>query len=252
MILKIALRRLPHATHTKENAMPDIRINSLEGKSFSAYCAMPKGGSGPGLVVIQEIFGVNAGMRQLCDYFASKGYIAVCPDLFWRQQPDVQLTDQTQAEWDKAFALFNGFDVEAGVRDLLSTLAYVRAIPGCAGKVGAIGYCLGGKMAFLMASRSDVDATVGYYGVGLDGLLDEVMDIRMPLLLHMAALDKFVPETARAKILKSIAKNPVISSHVYEGADHAFARPNGQTYNEPAAKLAEQRTLAFFEENLKI
>lgn len=233
------------------SAMPDIRVNSLEGQSFGAYCAMPPGGSGPGLVVIQEIFGINAGMRQLCDFFASKGYIAVCPDLFWRQQPGVQLTDQTQAEWDKAFALFNGFDVEAGVRDLLSTLAHVRAIPGCTGKVGAIGYCLGGKMAFLMASRSDVDATVGYYGVGLENLLDEVLDVRMPLLLHMAALDKFVPETTRAKILKSTSKNPVITAHTYEGADHAFARPNGQTYNEAAAKLAETRTLAFFEENLK-
>src|ERR1700749_3312315 len=145
--------------------MPDIKIKSLENKEFSAYCAMPASGNGPGLVVCQEIFGVNEVMRKVCDDFAAKGYIAVCPDLFWRQQPGVQLTDKSPPEWDRAFELYKGFDVEAGVRDLLSTLAHIRAMKGCSGKVGSVGYCLGGKLAFLMATRSDVEATVSYYGV---------------------------------------------------------------------------------------
>jgi len=230
--------------------MPDTTIKSLEGKSFSAYCAMPDGGHGQAIVVIQEIFGVNQAMRSICDDFAAKGYIAICPDLFWRQQPGIQLTDQSAAEWDRAMELYKGFDVEAGVRDLLATVGHVRAMPGCGGKVGAVGYCLGGKLAWLMAARSDVDATVSYYGVGLDAMLDEVHDIRMPLMLHIAALDTYTPEPVRTKILKSITRNPVISAYVYEGADHAFARPNGKNYNKDAADLANQRTNAFFAEHL--
>jgi carboxymethylenebutenolidase len=230
--------------------MPDIRIQSLKNEEFGAYCALPPSGNGPGLVVIQEIFGVNAVMRGFCDMFASKGYIAVCPDLFWRQQPGVQLTDKSPAEWDRAFELYKNFDVEAGVRDLLATLAHVRSIKGCSGKVGSVGYCLGGKLAFLMASRSDVDAAVSYYGVGLDQMLGEVHDIRMPLMLHIAALDKFCPEPVRQKILKTVAKNPAITAYVYEGADHAFARTGGQNYNEAAAKLAQERTDKFFAEHL--
>jgi len=230
--------------------MPDIRIKSLKNEEFGAYCAMPPSGNGPGLVVIQEIFGVNSIMRGFCDAFAAKGYIAVCPDLFWRQQPGVQLTDKSPAEWDRAFELYKAFDVEAGVRDLLATLAHVRNVKGCSGKVGSVGYCLGGKLAYLMAARSDVDASVSYYGVGLEDMLGEVYDIRMPLMLHIAALDKFMPEATRQKVLKAFAKNPSITAYVYEGVDHAFARTGGQNYNETAAKLANGRTDTFFTEHL--
>jgi len=232
--------------------MPDIKIPSLHGQEFGAYCAMPEKGMGPGLIIIQEIFGVNVNMRKICDDFAAKGYIAVCPDLFWRQEPNVQLTDKTPAEWDRAFELYKGFDVEAGVRDLLSTLAYVRSMKGCTGKVGAVGYCLGGKLAYLMASRCDVDATVSYYGVDLEKYLDEVHDIRAPLIINIAALDKFMTEPVRQKILRSVARNPVITAYVYEGVDHAFARPNGQNYNAAAAELANERTYAFLAEYLKL
>jgi carboxymethylenebutenolidase len=231
--------------------MSNITIPSFDGKSFSAYCATPEGGHGPGLIVIQEIFGVSAGMRQICDDFAKKGYIAICPDLFWRQQPGVQLTDKTPAEWDRAMELYKGFDGEAGVRDLLSTLAYVRTMKGCTGKVGCVGYCLGGRMAYLMAARSDVDASSSYYGVGLDELLDEIHDIRMPALIHIAALDKHVPEPVRNKILRACSHNPVIHPYVYEGVDHAFARPGGQNYNKAAADLANKRTDELFAEYLQ-
>lgn len=231
--------------------MPDITISSFDGKTFGAYCAQPAGGHGPGLIVIQEIFGVNANMRKVCDDFAAKGYIAVCPDLFWRQQPGVQLTDKTPAEWDRAMELYNGFDAEAALRDLLSTLGHIRTMKGCSGKVGAVGYCLGGKMAYMMAARSDVDATVSYYGVALDKMLDEVMDIRMPLIINIAGLDKYAPPPVREKIIKSCARNPVITVYVYEGADHAFARINGQNYNKEAADLANGRTAKFFAEYLQ-
>ena len=231
--------------------MPDIKIKSLDEKEFGGYYAAPPSNRGAGILVIQEIFGVNAAMRRICDDFASKGYLALCPDLFWRQQPGVQLTDKTEQEWKRAFELMNGFDREAGVRDLLATLAHLRSMPGCNGKVGAVGYCLGGRLAFLMASRSDVDAAVGYYGVGLDELLDEVHDIRMPLVLHFAALDKFSQPPVRDKIIAGLKKNPVITTYVYENVDHAFARPGGQNFNQQAAELANGRTLDFFAKNLQ-
>jgi carboxymethylenebutenolidase len=231
--------------------MPDIKIKSLDEKEFGGYYAAPPSNRGAGILVIQEIFGVNAAMRRICDDFASRGYLALCPDLFWRQQPGVQLTDKTEQEWKRAFELMNGFDVEAGVRDLLAALAHLRSMPGCNGKVGAVGYCLGGKLAYLMASRSDVDASAGYYGVGLEDMLDEVHDIRMPLMLHFAGLDKFCRPPLRDKIIAGLKKNPAISAYVYENADHAFARPGGQNFNQQAAELANGRTLEFFAKNLQ-
>ena len=231
--------------------MADITIKSLEGKSFGGYCALPTGGRGPGLIVIQEIFGVNSAMRELCDAYASKGYIAICPDLFWRLQPGIQLNPKEPAEMDAAMDLFKQFDAEAAMRDLLSTLGHIRAMPACAGKVGAVGYCLGGKLAFLMAARSDVEAAVSYYGVGLDQLLDEVHDIRMPLIVDIAGLDSHVPPPVRDKIVAALARNPAITAYVYPEADHGFARPHGRTYNAAAAELANQRTDAFFAKNLQ-
>jgi carboxymethylenebutenolidase len=231
--------------------MPDIKITSLEGQEFSAYCALPAMGHGPGLIVIQEIFGVNANLRKICDDYAAQGYVAVCPDLFWRQEPDVQLTDQSKEEWARAFELYKGFDVEAGIRDLLSTLGHIRKMHACNGKVGAIGYCLGGKLAFLMSTRSDVDASVSYYGVELDKYVDEIHDIRMPLMLHIAELDKFSSPAARDKLLRSITRNPVIIPYVYQGVDHAFARIGGEHFNQAAADLAASRTTAFLAEHLQ-
>jgi carboxymethylenebutenolidase len=230
--------------------MSDIKIKSLDGKEFGGYMAMPAKGHGPGVVVIQEIFGVNEGMRSICDALAKEGYMAFCPDLFWRLEPNVQLTDKSQAEWNKALALMNAFDVEAGVRDLLSALGHLRRLNTCSGKVGAIGYCLGGKLAYLMAARSDADCTVSYYGVGLDAVLHEMPDIRTPCMLHIAEKDKFVTPDAQARIRAAAAKNPRLSVHSYPGVDHAFARPNGQNFDKAAAELANQRTMDFFAEHL--
>lgn len=232
--------------------MSDIIIKSLHDAEFSGYAAHPAQASAPGLIVIQEIFGVNDVMRQICDMYAAQGYLAVCPDLFWRQEPNVQLTDKTEAEWDHAFKLYKKFDVEASIRDLLATLAHVRQMKGCNGKVGAVGYCLGGRLSWLMASRSDVDCTVSYYGVGLDAMLDEIYDIRMPLLLHLAEKDKFVLPATQQRILGALCRNRNVSAFTYSGAEHAFARPNGQTYQAEAAALANERTLAFLAQHLKV
>jgi len=133
---------------------------TAEGGVFSAYMARP-GAKAPAVVVIQDIFGVNRVMRDVTDALAKEGFLAACPDLFWRIEPGVDITDQSDAEWKKAFQLYNAFDIDAGVRDIAATIAHVRQDPGCSGKVGAEGFCLGGLLAFLTAARTDVDAAVG-------------------------------------------------------------------------------------------
>ncbi|MDQ2105106.1 dienelactone hydrolase family protein [Azospirillum isscasi] len=231
--------------------MTDISIPAGDGGSFSAYVAKPAGGGpAPGLVVIQEIFGVNRVMRDLCDGFAAQGWLAVCPDLFWRQEPGVQITDKTQEEWNRAFALMNGLDQDKAVEDLKATLAWLRGNPDCTGKAGTVGYCLGGRLAFMMAARSDSDANVSYYGVGLDGLTGEVPNIAGPLLMHIAEKDRFVPKEAREKVLAAVQGNPNVTAHVYAGMDHAFAREGGDHFDAQAADIANGRTAAFLKQHL--
>jgi carboxymethylenebutenolidase len=230
--------------------MPDIKIAARDGGSFSGYLAKPASGSGPGIVVIQEIFGVNQVMRGITDGLAKQGYLALCPDLFWRQEPGIQITDKTEAEWQRAFQLFNGFNVDLGVEDLKATLDALRKTTGCSGKVGTVGYCLGGKLAFLMATRSSADCNVSYYGVGLDGILGEASKISKPTMLHIAENDKFVPPEAQKKVKDGLAGNPHVTIHSYPGMDHAFAREGGQHWNAQAAGLANQRSAEFFRKHL--
>ena len=230
--------------------MFDITIQASDNSgSFGAYVARPNNGGkrAPGIIVIQEIFGVNKVMRDICDDLAAQGYLAVCPDIFWRQEPGVNITDQTQAEWDKAFELFNGFDVDKGVEDLIATLNYTRTMDGCSGKVGDIGYCLGGKLAYLMACHSDADCSVSYYGVDIVSFTDEAKNVRHPLLMHMAENDKFVPAEDRDTIIKELKRYDLISKFVYDDVDHAFARKSGEHYDEDMALKANNRTSDFLQ-----
>lgn len=230
--------------------MPEITIKAADGGSFMAYVAKPKQPIAPVIVVIQEIFGVNEVMRDICNDLAAEGYIAICPDLFWRQEPGIQITDKSEAEWARAFELFNGFDVDKGVDDLIQTVKAARSIEGSSGKVASIGYCLGGKLAFLMATRSDTDCNISYYGVGIEGLLNEANTIRRPMLMHVAEQDKFVPAPAQEKILAGLKPNSNVTIHVYPGVDHAFARVGGEHYDRSAAMLANQRSAEFLKTNL--
>lgn len=213
------------------------------------YLKKPVSGTGPGIVVIQEIFGINDVMRGIADDLAAQGYVALVPDLFWRLQPGIELTDRTDAEWKEALDLLNRFDVAKGVEDIQAAIATLRAMPGM-GKVGAVGYCLGGQLAYLTAARTDADATVGFYGINIQNHLDEAARITKPLMLHMAAEDGFVPKPAQAQIVDALKDNPLITLHRYEGVDHAFARPGGKNWNAEAATLANARTAAFFKGNL--
>lgn len=224
----------------------DLRIEASGGGDFAAFAAYPDTDlPAPGVIVIQEIFGVNANVRNICENLAQTGYIAVAPDLFWRMQPDVQLDDKKEKDWQKALEFFNAFDVNAGVEDLKATLSFLRKDKDCTGKVGTVGYCLGGKLAYLMAARSDADCNVSYYGVGIQDLLEEAKNIKKPLLMHMAEKDRFVPFEAQQKIRAALNKHPQVEVDLYQGVDHAFARRGGAHYDKEAAHQANYRTADF-------
>jgi len=229
--------------------MQNIQFKTPDG-TMGGYLALPKNVPAPAVLVIQEIFGVNKVMRDLCDGLAAQGYVAVCPDLFWRIEPGIDITDKTEAEWKQAFALFGKFDVDKGIEDLKVALAAIRKHHAVEGRVGTVGYCLGGKLAYLMATRSDADCNVSYYGVQIDQLVGEAKNISKPLLMHVAALDKFVPKEAQATMQAALAGHPKIAYHVYQGVDHAFARVGGEHYDAAAATLANERTAAFFKQHL--
>ena len=229
----------------------EVRIKTSPDGEFAAYLASPASGRGPGIVVIQEIFGVNKVMRDITDAFAARGYFAICPDLFWRLEPGVQLTDRTKQEWDRAFGLMSRFDQDAGVKDIQASIGYLRhSVTGCTGKVGAVGYCLGGLLAYLAATRTDSDASVGYYGVNIKDKLAEADRIKKPLMLHVAGKDQFVPPEAQKQVSDALKNNPLVTIHTYPEMDHAFARQGGDHYDKACADLANGRTSTFFRQHL--
>ena len=214
---------------------------------MNGYLAEPAQPNGAGVVVIQEIFGVNAVMRGFADDLAHQGYVALVPDLFWRLEPGVDITDKTEAEWKQALDLMHRFDPAKGVEDIQASITFLR---GRVQKVGAVGYCLGGLLAYLTAARTDADASVGYYGVNIPAFLDEAANIKKPLMLHIAAEDGFVPKAAQDQMIAGLQVNPNVTLHRYDGVDHAFARPGGKNFNEAAADIANSRTAEFFRHHL--
>ena len=227
-----------------------VTIKSFDGGEFGGYLALPASGKGAGLVLLQEIFGVNRVMRDTADWYAARGFVVACPDLFWRQQPGVELTDKSEEDWQRAFALYQGLDEAKAVEDAAATLKFLREHPACGGRTGAVGYCLGGKLAYLLAARFRPDCAVGYYGVGIDAALEEAANIRRPVMLHVAGRDKFCPPEAQAKIHGALDSHPSVTLHDYPEQDHAFARAGGEHYDARAAELANLRTVEFFARHL--
>ncbi len=232
--------------------MTKVRVPAADNGDFSAYLAEPPGeGPAPALIVILEIRGVNANLRAICDDHAARGYLAIAPDLLWRIEPDLDYDPDSPAGWDKAMKIHAEFDEAKAVDDLTATLAWIRRHPRSNGTVGAVGYCLGGKLAYFMATRTDVQASVGYYGVGVDKVLDEAAAIAHPLMLHLAGEDRFVPPEAQHRIAEGLAAVPGAEVHIYPGADHAFARKDGIRFQPEAAALADARTATFLDRYLK-
>lgn len=223
-----------------------VTINGPDG-AFQAYVAKPAQANGRALVVIQEIFGVNKVMRDLAEHYAAQGYLAVVPDLFWRIQPGIDITDQSPEEWQQAFDYFGKFNVDTGVVDIQATIDHVRKTHAT---IGAVGYCLGGLLAYLTATRTSINASVSYYGVGIQDRLAEATAETKPLLMHVASEDSFVNKDAQTAMKAGLSGYAQIQMHVYEGLDHAFARVGGQHYDAAGAALANERTMAFFADTL--
>lgn len=229
--------------------MTMIPVTTLEGDaSFEAYYAEPAGKPRGAIIVIQEIFGVNQGIRQKCDRLAADGWLALAPDLFWRLQPGIQLDPDVPEEFQTALGWMGKFNQDAGIRDIEATIRLAREKSG--GKVGVVGYCLGGRLAYMTAARTDVDASVGYYGVGLDGLLGEKHGIANPLLLHIPQEDHFVDKAAQAAIHAGLDDHPRVTIYDYPGEDHGFATEMGKRRSADSADLADARTADFFAANL--
>lgn len=227
-----------------------LTIQVADG-SFNCYVARPREATlAPVIVVLQEIFGVNAGIRQIADGYAAQGYIAVAPDLFWRADPGLSLSEQQAGDWARGFALYSAYDRQRGVGDIAATVRAARSMPGASGKVGVTGYCLGGLMTYLSAARADADAFVAYYGGGTEEYAQEASNVRQPLLYHLAEEDEYIGKQAQQTIHSAFAENPLIELYSYPGCNHAFARPGGSHYDLVAAPQANARTAAFFKKYL--
>jgi carboxymethylenebutenolidase len=222
-----------------------ITVKAKDGGSFKAYLAMPEKGSGPGIVLLQEIFGINAYIRGVADYYAEEGYVVLAPDLFWRIEPGIEL-GFTDADRQKAFEYYGKFNVEKAVEDIGATVTALRGLPECKGRVGALGFCLGGLLAYLSAARAGVDCAVSYYGVGIERFIGEAKNVKCAMVLHYAELDKFAPPAVVDTVRKAFEGRGDIEIYVYPGADHAFARKGGDHFDKTASMMAHSRSIALF------
>lgn len=221
-------------------------IELSEGNgNFRGYLCVPEAGSGPGIVLLQEIFGVNECMRGVAQNYAEEGYVVLVPDLYWRIRPGIDL-GYSKPEFDEGLAHSLAIDTDTTVDDIAQAVLVLRARPECDGQVGVLGFCLGGKLAFLTAARVDIDCAVSYYGVYIDDFLHEAPNVKCPMVFHFAGQDAYVPAEVRDKIAQAFADRPDVSVYTYADCDHAFASPKREPYDRPAAMMAYSRTIALF------
>jgi carboxymethylenebutenolidase len=228
-----------------------MTISGHDG-TFGAYVARPEVFPAPAVVVLQELFGVNADIREKCDALAEQGFIAAAPDLFWRQEPGVDLGVRSESDWQHGSRLYQAYDRDAGVRDIRDTADAVAKMPECTGKIAVLGYCLGALMTFLTAVRCRVDAAVAYHGGDTDKYLGEIDGLHAPLLMHLGEEDEFISKFAQAEIKAALSRNPNATVYSYPGQSHAFSRLDGTHYNAVAAALANGRTSHFLNQHLRV
>jgi carboxymethylenebutenolidase len=221
-----------------------IAIGGRDG-TFNAYIARSTALPAPAIVVLHEVFGVNADIRKTCGELAGEGFIAVAPDLFWRQEPDVDLGVNSEPDWQHGLRLYQAYDRDVGVGDIRDTLDAVARLPDCTGKVAVQGYCFGALMTFLTAMRCRVDAAVAYHGADTEKYLGEVDNLHAPLLMHLGEEDEFISKAAQVRIKTALAGKSNATVYSYPGQHHAFARHDGAHYDAAAAALANGRTAEF-------
>lgn len=226
-----------------------ITIDSHDGQQFGAYLSLPPTGRGPGMVVLQEIWGVNAHIRAVADQYAADGFVVIAPDVFWRQESGVDL-HYTETDTQKAYHLMQNLDAPNAVVDLVSSAKALRARPEVSGKIGAVGYCMGGRLAYRMAASGAVDAAVCYYGGGIQNQLDVAPSVQVPIQFHYAALDAHIPTDAVNAVKAAFAGHKDAVFHDYPGADHGFNCWGRPMYHQRAAALAHGRTLEWFAQHI--
>lgn len=227
-----------------------VKVPLRDGAEMDAFVAYPDGQPAGSVIAIMEIWGVNDTMREHAREYAENGYICLVPDLFWRQEPGVELSDDVPADVEKAFDLYYGFDYDRSVEDMVDVEAFLKSLPESNGKVGAVGYCLGGKLCYLMCCRTDIDCAVAYYGTYIEHNIREVGDLHRPFVLHMAMKDRWVQREVNDLLMRKLSPNPLVEIHQYPDADHAFARHGGLTYSKPEADEALRHSLEFFHRHL--
>ena len=226
-----------------------IELDAGGGERYDGYLALPRAGKGPGVIIVQEIFGVNAHIRAVAEQYALAGYVALAPDVFWRSERRVELRYEG-ADRDKALALVKGIDVARTVADLGAAANTLRALPGVTGKIGAVGFCFGGQLAYLMAAHGTIDAAVAYYGGGIQNRLDEADKVRVPIVFHYAEHDQSIPQTAIAQVKQRFAGRTNAQFYDYAGVGHGFNCSDRSAYDQHASALAHGRTLVFLSSNL--
>jgi len=245
----VHIREQPTDLMEMKMAASHVKLETAAG-TFGAYHAVPANPNGGSIVVLQEIFGVNAAMRAAADWLAQSGYHAIVPDLFWRQKPGVELNPASEEERGKAFGLMQGLDQDGAVEDALVAANFLRALPGSNGKVGAIGYCLGGKLAYMIATKPGIDAAASYYGVAIQTDLGKFSELKCPLLLHIAEKDELCPPEAQQAIEAAAQGNALATVMRHADVGHAFARRNSPAYQSAAAESADAATLRLFGEKV--
>lgn len=227
-----------------------LKIQTPDG-SFEGYIVRPTVLPAAAVVVLHEVFGVNDDIRTVCNELAQQGFVALAPDMFWRLEPNVDLSVRSEADWQHGLRLYEAYDRKNGAKDVKDAAMAVSGLPDCSGKVALLGYCLGGLMAFLTAARYGADAVVAYHGGDTEKYLNEVGNLDAPLVMHLAEEDEFISKDAQAAIKATFADNPNAVIYSYPGQNHAFARHNGAHYNAAAAELANGRTNEFLKRILR-
>lgn len=228
----------------------DTRWIDIQGDdgTFQAYQALPRGGKGPGIVLIQEIFGVNAHIRSVAEQYAADGFVVLAPDLFWRQGAHIELTYDDE-DWKKAVALKGATDTDKAVADVAATIRALRSLVG-GEKVASIGYCFGGLLSYLTAAAGNVDAAVAYYGGGIQNQLGKADAVKVPLVMHFGGKDSHIPADAVKSIAERFGDRDNVEIHVYPEAEHGFNCSHRGSYHQRSAVEAHGNTLLFLSENL--
>lgn len=253
--LIFSTKRITAQTIAATSPLPEASMGQyvdieLDGGSTRAFVEHPPSGKGPVVLLLHEVFGLNDDMRASCRELADQGFLAVAPELFWRQEHGVDLSPRTPADVGRAIALYEIYDRDQGAEDIAAAMEFAATIPGASGKTGLVGYCLGGLMAYLVSARHGADAAVAYYPGMAENYLSEANKIQSPLMIHLGGDDEYISERAQRSVSAAVAANPAVLVHAYPGCGHAFARHLGERYDASAAALANARTWRFMKDHL--